>query len=145
MSAISYEFCDWVVARVKQCLGGKLTADKVFDMRDRDLTQSIRASVNKGLGSCVVVELGGITPQGNRPDDTQVEIEVHVSVCHKASMQSSRQFDSRAFTENLYRAFAGQSFQQVPGMPNNVRVGQLATQGEDKLIHSFTVHYITTI
>lgn len=145
MGAISYEFCDWVVERVKQHLGGKLTADKVFDMRHRDLTQSIRASVNKGLGSCVVVELGGIVPQGNRADDSQVEVEVHVSVCHNATMQSSRQFDSRAFTENLYRAFAAQSFQQLPGMPNNVRVGQLTTQGEDKLIHSFTVHYITTI
>lgn len=145
MNAISYDFCDWVIERIKQNLGGKLTADNVFDMRKRDLGQSIKLAVNKGLGACVVVEPGGISPQGDRPDDTQLEIEVNVAVCHNASMKSSSAFDSRAFTENLYRLFAGASFQQLPGMPNNVRAGKLTSQGEDKMIHMFNINLITTI
>lgn len=143
--AISYDFCDWVVERIKANLGDQVSPDKVFDTRLRDLGQKIGMAVNKGLGCCVVVELGGITPQGNRPDDTQVEIAVEVAVCHNSSMKSSREFDSRAFTEELYRVFAGASFNQLPGLPNNVRAGKLETQGEDKLIHSFTVNLITTI
>ena len=145
MSAISYNFCDWVIERIKTNLGGKLTEDKVFDMRKRDLGQNIKLAVNKGLGTCVVVELGGISPQGNRPDDTQLEIEVNVTVCHNAAMKSSAEFDSRAFTENLYRQFAGASFQQLAGMPNNVRAGKLTSQGEDKMLHMFNINLITTI
>ena len=145
MNAISYDFCDWVIERIKQNLGGKLTADNVFDMRKRDLGQSIKLAVNKGLGACVVVELGGISPQGDRPDDTQLEIEVNVAVCHNAAMKSSSAFDSRAFAEGLYRVFAGASFEQLPGLPANVRVGPLSSQGEDKMMHMFTVNLITTI
>jgi hypothetical protein len=145
MNAISYDFCDWVIEQIKQNLGGKLTADNVFDMRKRDLGQSIKLAVNKGLGACVVVELGGISPQGDKPDDTQLEIEVNVAVCHNAAMKSSSAFDSRAFAENLYRVFAGASFQQRPGMPNNVRAGKLTSQGEDKMLHMFNINLITTI
>ena len=145
MNEISYDFCDWVIERIKQNLGGKLTADNVFDMRKRDLGQSIKLAVNKGLGACVVVELGGISPQGDRPDDTQLEIEVNVTVCHNAAMKSSSAFDSRAFAENLYRQFAGASFQQLAGMPNNVRAGKLTSQGEDKMLHMFNINLITTI
>lgn len=145
MNAISYDFCDWVIERIKQNLGGKLTADNVFDMRKRDLGQSIKLAVNKGLGACVVVDLGGISPQGDRPDDTRLEIEVNVTVCHNAAMKSSSAFDSRAFTENLYRQFAGASFQQLAGMPNNVRAGKLTSQGDDKLLHMFNINLITTI
>lgn len=145
MATISYDFCDWVIERIKQNLGGKLSADNVFDMRKRDLGQSIRLAVNKGLGACVVVELGDLSPQGNRADDTQLEIEVNVTVCHNAAMKSSSAFDSRAFTENLYRQFAGASFQQLPGMPNNVRAGKLTSQGEDKMLHMFNINLITTI
>lgn len=145
MNLISYDFCDWVIEQIKQNLGGNLTADNVFDMRKRDLWQSIKLAVNKGLGACVVVELGGIYPQGDSPDDTQLEIEVNVTVCHNATMKSSSAFDSRAFTENLYRLFAGASFQQLPGMPNNVRAGNLSSQGEDKILHMFNIKLITTI
>lgn len=145
MSAVSYEFCDWVIERIKGACSGVLPADKVFDMRKRDLGQSIRKAVNQGLGVCVVVELGGIRPQGTRPDDTQVEVEVNVSVCHNAAMVSSREFDSRAFAENLYHLLAGRAFKQMPGLPNNVRAGSFSTQGEDKQIHSFSVNYITTL
>ena len=145
MNTISYDFCDWVIERIKQNLGGKLTADNVFDMRKRDLGQSIKLAVNKGLGACVVVDLGGISPQGNRPDDTQLEIEVNVAVCHNAAMKSSSAFDSRAFTENLYRQFAGASYEQEDDMSPNVRVGQLSSQGEDKMLHMFTINLLTTI
>lgn len=145
MEAISYEFCDWVIERIKSNLGNVLAEDKVFDVRKRDLGQKISLAVNKGLGACVVVELGGLIPQGSRPDDTQLEIEVDVTVCHNATMKSSSVFDSRAFAETLYRVFAGTSYKQLPGMSNNVRVGKLTTQGEDKLMHMFTVSLITTI
>jgi hypothetical protein len=145
MNTISYDFCDWVIERIKQNLGGKLTADNVFDMRKRDLGQSIKLAVNKGLGACVVVELGDLSPQGNRPDDTQLEIEVNVTVCHNAAMKSSSAFDSRAFTENLYRQFAGVSYEQEDDMSPNVRVGQLSSQGEDKMLHMFTINLLTTI
>lgn len=145
MVAVSYGFCDWVVERIKSNLDGQLSADKVFDTRKRDLGQSIAMAVNKGLGACVVVELGGISPNGDRPDDTQVEVEVNVAVCHNTSMKSSREFDSRAFAESLYRLFAGARFNVLDGMPNNVRAGRFDSQGEDKLIHSFSIHYITTI
>lgn len=145
MNTISYDFCDWVIERIKQNLGGKLTADNVFDMRKRDLGQSIKLAVNKGLGACVVVELGGIYPQGDRPDDTQLEIEVNVTVCHNAAMKSSSAFDSRAFTENLYRQFAGASYKQEDDMSPDVRVGQLSSQGEDKMLHMFTINLLTTI
>lgn len=145
MATISYDFCDWVIERIKQNLGGKLTADNVFDMRKRDLGQSIRLAVNKGLGACVVVELGDLSPQGNRADDTQLEIEVNVTVCHNAAMKSSSAFDSRAFTENLYRQFAGVSYEQEDDMSPNVRVGQLSSQGEDKMLHMFTINLLTTI
>ena len=77
MSTISYEFCDWVIERIAQNLVPGITSDKVFDVRKRDLGQSIKIALNKGLGVCIVVELGSISPQGNAPDDTQVNIEVN--------------------------------------------------------------------
>lgn len=145
MNAISYDFCDWVIERIKQNLGDKVEPSKVFDVRKRDLGQSIRLAVNKGLGVCVVVDLGDIKPQGSRPDDTQLEVEVEVAVCHNTALKPSSAFDSRAFTEGLYRVFAGASFEQLPGLPANVRVGPLSSQGEDKMLHMFTVNLITTI
>lgn len=142
---VSYDFCDWVLERIKSNLGGKLQPDKVFDLRKKDLGQKIKKAVNTGLGACVVVELGGIEPLGKLPDDTQVEVEVNVAVCHNTSLLPSGTFDSRAFTENLYRLFAGTKFRQLEAMPNNVRVGRLMSQGEDKVIHSFTINYITIL
>ena len=145
MSTISYEFCDWVIERIAQNLVPGITSDKVFDVRKRDLGQSIKIALNKGLGVCIVVELGSISPQGNAPDDTQVNIEVNVTVCHNALMKSSSSFDSRAFAESLYHVFAGASYKQLPGMPNNVRTGQFATQGDDKMLHMFSINLLTTI
>jgi hypothetical protein len=65
MKAISYSFCDWVLARIKQHLGGQMSEELVLDERKGDLAKSINKSVNSGLGSCVVVGLGNITPQGS--------------------------------------------------------------------------------
>lgn len=145
MAAISYDFCDWVIERIKANLGDKVEPGKVFDARKRDLGQSIRLAVNKGLGVCVVVDLGDIKPQGSRPDDTQLEVEVEVTVCHNATLKPSSAFDSRAFTEGLYRVFAGASFEQEEDMSPNVRVGPLTSQGEDKLLHMFSINLLTTI
>ena len=80
MSTVSYEFCDWVIDRITQNLVPGITSDKVFDVRKRALGQYIKIALNKGLGVCIVVELGSISPQGNAPDDTQVNVEVNVTV-----------------------------------------------------------------
>lgn len=140
MRSISYNFCDWVIQRIKANLGGELSAELVIDERKGDLGQSITKAVNSGLAACVVVGVGNITPQGGRADDTQCEIEVNVAVLHNAKMKPS--FDSRLFTEHLYSKFAGAEYELPPSASVNVRVGTLSTSGDDKKMHMFTVSYL---
>ena len=143
MASISYAFCDWVLERIKANLNGQLSADLVLDERQGGLGQKIVKAVNQGIGACVVVGVGEITPQGNNADDTQCEISVNVGVLHNAALK--KDFDSRLFTEELYRKFAGAEYEQSPFLSANVRVGRLDTQGEDKKMHTFTVSHLKTL
>lgn len=143
MAAISYSFCDWVIERIRQNLGGVMPAELVLDERKGSIGQSIMKAVNKGLGACIVVGVGSINPLGNAPDDTQCEVQVNVAVLHNSNMKPD--FDSREFAENLYRKFAGAEYEQPPCLVANVKVGRFDTQGEDKKMHMFTVSYNKTL
>lgn len=143
MAAISYAFCDWVLERIKTNLSGKLSSDLVIDERAGGLGQKIAKAVNKGIGACVVVGVGDITPQGSGADDTQCEVAVNIGILHNSVLKTD--FDSRLFAEELYRKFAGAEYERPPSMAVNVRAGQLTTQGEDKKIHTFTVSYLRVL
>lgn len=140
MEAISYDFCDWVLERIKSNLQGALAPELVLDERTGGLGQKIAKAVNKGIGACVVVGVGSITPQGSQADDTQCEVAVNVAVLHNGVLKPD--FDSRLFAESLYRKFAGAEYERPPCLSANVRVGNFDTQGEDKKMHIFTVSYL---
>lgn len=143
MKAISYSFCDWVLARIKQHLGGQMSEELVLDERKGDLAKSINKSVNSGLGACVVVGVGNITPQGSGADDTQCEVSVNIAVMHNSVLKPA--FDSRLFAEHLYSKFAGAEYEIPPCRAVNVRAGTLSTEGNDKKMHMFTVSYLKTL
>lgn len=143
MNAISYDFCDWVIKRIKANLEGQLPEELVLDERKGNLGQSIVKAVNKGIGACVVVGVGDIAPQGGYADDTQCEVIVNVAVFHNSNMKPG--FDSRLFAENLYRKFAGAEYEQPPVLRANVKAGRFETQGEDKKMHLFYVSYLKTL
>lgn len=143
MKSISYDFCDWVLERIKANTNGIIATELVLDERKGDLGQSITKAVNHGLGACVVVGVGAINPQGSEADDTQCEIEVNIAVLHNAKLKPS--FDSRLFAEHLFRLFAGAEFERPPCLSVNVRTGRLDTTGEDKKMHMFTVSYKKTL
>lgn len=143
MKAISYDFCDWVIRRIKANLEGQLPEELVLDERKGNLRQSIVKAVNKGIGACVVVGVGGIAPQGGFADDTQCEVTVNIAVLHNSTMKPA--FDSRLFAENLYRKFAGAEYEQPPVLRANVKVGRFETQGGDNKMHIFDVSYLKTL
>ena len=143
MKAISYDFCDWVIERIKRNLAEQLPEEVVLDERKSDLAQGISKAVNSSLAACVVVGVGSIVPQGRNADDTQCEVEVNIAVLHNAKMKP--EFDSRLFTEHLYRKFAGAEYERPPRLCANVRCGKLDTNGDDKKMHMFTVSYYKTL
>ena len=129
MKAISYDFCDWVIKRIKANLEGQLPEELVLDERKGNLGQSIVKAVNKGIGACVVVGVGGIAPQGGFADDTQCEVTVNIAVLHNSNMKPA--FDSE--------------YEQPPVLRANVKAGRFETQGEDKKMHIFEVSYLKTL
>lgn len=143
MKAISYDFCDWVIKRINANLEGQLPEELVIDERKGNLRQNLMKAVNKGIGACVVVGVGEITPQGGFADDTQCEVTVNIAVFHNSNMRSA--FDSRLFAENLYRKFAGAEYEQPPVLRANVKAGHFETQGEDKKMHIFNVSFLKTL
>ena len=144
MAAISYRFCDWVINRIKLNLGGKLPAELVLDEREGGLALKLKKAVNQGVGACVVVGVGDISPQGVNADDTQCEITVNVAIMHNSTLKPD--FDSRLLAEELFTKFAGAEFEQPPCLSVNVRVDRLNSQGDDgKLMHTFSVSYLRTL
>lgn len=144
MAAISYRFCDWVINRIKANIVGNLPAELVLDEREGGLALKLKKAVNQGLGACVVVGVGDISPQGENADNTQCEITVNVAIMHNSTLKPD--FDSRLLAEELFTKFAGAEFEQPPFLSVNVRVDRLNSQGDDgKLMHTFSVSYLRTL
>lgn len=144
MKAISYDFCDWVIKRIKANLEGQLPEELVLDERKGNLRQSIVKAVNKGIGACVVVGVGSIAPQGGYADDTQCEVAVNIAVMHNANLKQG--FDSRLFAENLYSKFAGAEYEIPPSRAVNVKAGTLSTdEAQGGKMHMFIVSYLKTL
>jgi hypothetical protein len=141
MSMVSGRFVDWVLVRVENASGGKLTRGvNLFDERDAELSTKVQRALTQGLKLAAAVSVPRMERVNReRADDTLQRVSVDVGVVRSALSKE----DSLGLAEGLYAAFSGAEWKPAGGAGVgccDVAADSLTTEVTNRMTsHSFEV------